>query len=98
MGAVLKNCKHIKPIILVLCKIYHEIAQTRTQFMALTITEPYDLPPLYVPQVLEYSDRNHTDVADLNKVFSPLLFEKVSPAQSEPLLAYLISTCELIIS
>ena len=49
-------------------------------------------------QVLEHSDKNHTKVSDLNRVFGPLIFEKVALTQLEPLLAYLISTCELIIS
>lgn len=53
------------------------------------------VPPL---QVLEHSDKNHTKVSDLNRVFGPLIFEKVALTQLEPLLAYLISTCELIIS
>jgi len=52
----------------------------------------------YFLQVIEYSDKNHTGVADLNHVFGPLIFEKISLGQLEPLLAYLISTCELIIS
>ena len=42
------------------------------------------------------SDDNHTSVSDLNTIYGPLLFDKIAPAQSEALLSYLISTCELI--
>lgn len=49
-------------------------------------------------QVLAHTDKNQTTVEDLNHSFGPLIFERVAIAQSESLLAYLISTCEFIIS
>lgn len=49
-------------------------------------------------KVLKYSDKNNTEMADIDKVFSPIVFEGLSSAQSEPVLAYLISTCDFIIT
>ena len=49
------------------------------------------------PQIINHSDKNKTEVADLNRMFGILLFDRLPPAQTEQLLAYLISTCELLI-
>ena len=49
-------------------------------------------------QILKYSDKNQTEVADINKVFGPIIFEDIPLSQSEPLLAYLISTCDFLIT
>lgn len=54
--------------------------------------------PLLSLQIIQYSDRNNTGVQDINVVFGPVIFENIPPSQSEPLLAYLISTCEFIIT
>ena len=50
-----------------------------------------------IPQIINHSDKNKTEVADLNRMFGILLFDRLPPAQTEQLLAYLISTCELLI-
>jgi len=66
---------------------------------------PPSLPPsllpslcVYLRQVVQYSDKNSTGVQDINDVFGPVIFENISPSQSERLLGYLISTFEFIIT
>ena len=65
---------------------------------------PNHLPFLPLPlfsslqQVINHSHKNHTEVSELNRMFGPLLFDRLPSAQSEPLMAYLISTCELILT
>ena len=48
-------------------------------------------------QVINHSDKNNTAVADLNRMFGEVMFDRLPPAQTEQLLAFLISTCELLI-
>lgn len=49
-------------------------------------------------QIVKRSEKNHTDIATLNKQFGEYVFENCPSGNSESLLAYMINSYELVLS